>query len=110
MISAPGNEVRGYYLQPKDRRLPVAEFFKPERFVRSTSIGAMIMSTALGVSTLATGPATDVANAFKTYLNEHPSTKAILAVFVMSQYFHSGRHNELMEVQKAQLEAMKKDE
>ena len=41
VISAPGNEVRGYYLQPADRRLPVNEFFKPARFIRSTAVGPL---------------------------------------------------------------------
>merc|ERR1712066_1062382 len=29
IISSPGNEWRGYTLQPKDRKLPFAEYFKP---------------------------------------------------------------------------------
>jgi hypothetical protein len=105
IISAPGNEVRGYYLQPANKRLPVKEFFKADRFVRSTSIGAMIMSIALGVGTLATAPATDAVNSFKEYLNNNPVGKLLIALFVAQQWIESGRHAERME----QLEKSNKD-
>ncbi|CAE8583139.1 unnamed protein product [Polarella glacialis] len=54
VLSAPGNELRGYCLQPPNRALPFGEFFKPDKFVRSTSVGALIMVVSLGVGTLAT--------------------------------------------------------
>merc|ERR1719401_3340693 len=40
IISSPGNEWRGYTLQPKNRMLPFAEYFKPVNYVRSTGVGA----------------------------------------------------------------------
>mmetsp|Transcript_70733 Transcript_70733/g.160653 ORF Transcript_70733/g.160653 Transcript_70733/m.160653 type:complete len:337 (+) Transcript_70733:68-1078(+) len=54
IISSPGNEWRGYTLQPKDRKLPFAEYFKPVNYARSTGIGATIMGIALMVGMLAT--------------------------------------------------------
>lgn len=47
IISSPGNEWRGYTLQPKDRKLPFAEYFKPINYARSTGVGAAIMGIAL---------------------------------------------------------------
>merc|ERR1711933_54533 len=54
IISSPGNEWRGYTLQPKDRKLPFAEYFKPVNYVRSTGVGATIMGIALMVGMLVT--------------------------------------------------------
>merc|ERR1712107_874936 len=54
IISSPGNEWRGYTLQPKDRKLPFGEYFKPVNYVRSTGVGATIMGIALMVGMLVT--------------------------------------------------------
>lgn len=54
--SAPGNEVRGYFLQPKGKRLPVKEFFQFNRFIRSTSLGALVMAVSLGSGVVLTKP------------------------------------------------------
>merc|ERR1711972_729404 len=54
IISSPGNEWRGYTLQPKDRKLPFAESFKPINYVRSTGVGAAIMGIALMIGMLVT--------------------------------------------------------
>merc|ERR1719229_1407704 len=68
IISSPGNEWRGYTLQPKDRKLPFAEYFKPINYVRSTGVGATIMGIALMVGMLVT-PYAEVAFAF---MKQHP--------------------------------------
>jgi len=54
IISSPGNEWRGYTLQPKDRKLPFAEYFKPVNYMRSTGVGATIMGIALSAGMLVT--------------------------------------------------------
>jgi len=54
IISSPGNEWRGYTLQPKDRKLPFAVYFKPINYVRSTGVGASIMGIALMTGQLVT--------------------------------------------------------
>jgi len=54
VISSPGNEWRGYTLQPADRKLPFAEYFKPVNYVRSTGVGAIIMGIALMLGQLVT--------------------------------------------------------
>ncbi|CAK0867325.1 unnamed protein product, partial [Prorocentrum cordatum] len=54
IISSPGNEWRGYTLQPKEKKLPFAEYFKPVNYARSTGVGATIMGVALGVGMFVT--------------------------------------------------------
>merc|ERR1719401_966425 len=63
IISSPGNEWRGYTLQPPNRKLPFAEYFKPINYVRSTGVGATIMGIALMVGMLVT-PYAEIAFAF----------------------------------------------
>jgi len=67
IISSPGNEWRGFTLQPKDRKLPFAEYFKPVNYVRSTGVGATIMGIALMVGMLVT----PYAEMLFAYLKEH---------------------------------------
>merc|ERR1719324_2173203 len=72
VISAPGNELRGYTLQPADKRQSFAEFFQPAKFVRSTSVGAVIMAISLGVGTLATPQVEKIFAKVKEYLAKNP--------------------------------------
>merc|ERR1719221_2027287 len=67
ILSSPGNEWRGYTLQPKDRKLPFGEYFKPVNYVRSTGVGATIMGIALMVGMLVT----PYAEMLFGYLKEH---------------------------------------
>jgi len=54
IISSPGNEWRGYTLQPPHKKLPFGEYFKPVNYMRSTGVGATIMGIALMVGMLVT--------------------------------------------------------
>lgn len=54
VVSAPGNELRGYWLQPAGRAKPFAEFFDPKKTIRSTTIGGLIMSTSLATGAFCT--------------------------------------------------------
>eukprot|EP00443_Scrippsiella_acuminata_P053445 CAMPEP_0115537192 /NCGR_PEP_ID=MMETSP0271-20121206/88199_1 /TAXON_ID=71861 /ORGANISM="Scrippsiella trochoidea, Strain CCMP3099" /LENGTH=304 /DNA_ID=CAMNT_0002969975 /DNA_START=67 /DNA_END=981 /DNA_ORIENTATION=+ len=67
IISSPGNEWRGYTLQPPNKKLPFGEYFKPVNYVRSTGVGATIMGIALMVGMLAT----PYAEMLFGYLKEH---------------------------------------
>jgi len=49
ILSSPGNEWRGYTLQPAEKKLSFGEYFKPVNYARSTGIGATIMGVALSV-------------------------------------------------------------
>ncbi|CAE8641068.1 unnamed protein product [Polarella glacialis] len=52
VISSPFNEWRGFWLQQPGKKLPFSQFFKPERYVRSTGVGATIMGISLMVGAL----------------------------------------------------------
>merc|ERR1712203_906211 len=80
IISSPGNEWRGYTLQPKDRRLPFAEYFKPVNYARSTGIGATIMGIALMVGMLVT----PYAEMLFGYVKENPIVGGVLLVVVLA--------------------------
>lgn len=88
VVSAPGNEVRGYYLQPEKDRKPVKEFFQPEKFIRSTSIGAMIMSVAMGIGAIATAPASDMTNNLRAWMKSN-QMETIVALFVLNRILDS---------------------
>jgi len=91
VLSAPGNELRGYCLQPADRRQSFADFFQPSKFVRSTSIGALIMGVSLGVGTLATPQVEKLVNALRTYLKTHPVSYLLIALFALGQVLQARR-------------------
>ena len=80
IISSPGNEWRGYTLQPKDRKLPFAEYFKPVNYVRSTGVGATIMGIALSVGMLVT----PYAEQLFSYLKENTMVGAVAAVLAVA--------------------------
>merc|ERR1712031_123462 len=73
VLSAPGNELRGYCLQPADRAKPFAEFFQPEKFVRSTSVGALIMATSLSVGAVVTPRAERLWATIRELLKQNPA-------------------------------------
>lgn len=54
VVSAPGNELRGFVLQPKGREKPFFEFMDPAKTARSTTIGGLIMATSLGIGAFST--------------------------------------------------------
>jgi len=73
VLSAPGNELRGFCLQPPGRAKPFGEFFQPEKFVRSTSVGALIMAISLGIGTVMTPRAERLWAFLKEFLQKNPA-------------------------------------
>merc|ERR1712060_399664 len=96
VLSAPGNELRGYCLQSPDKALPFGEFFKPDKFVRSTSVGALIMAVSLGVGTLATPQVEKIWTAAREYLKKHPVSYLLIILFALGQIMHARRQKELV--------------
>ena len=94
VLSAPGNELRGYCLQPPNRALPFGEFFKPDKFVRSTSIGALIMAISLGVGTLATPQVERLWRAIRAYLQSNPLSYLLIVLFVINTVLAARRFSE----------------
>lgn len=68
IISSPGNELRGYYLQPKEKRLGFKAFFQPSNYLRSTIAGALIMATSLGIGTYVTAPVRMAVAAIRAFI------------------------------------------
>jgi hypothetical protein len=85
VVSAPGNEYRGFVLQPKGKEKPFFEFFDPTKTIRSTTIGGLIMSTSLGVGAFAT----PFVEAFVSHLREaskkDPFGTILLLLFVIDR-------------------------
>ena len=54
VVSSPLNELRGYYLQPQDRKQSFASFFQPAKCMRNASASAIILAISLGLRRCAT--------------------------------------------------------
>eukprot|EP00928_Gymnodinium_smaydae_P070446 TRINITY_DN5427_c0_g5_i1.p1 TRINITY_DN5427_c0_g5~~TRINITY_DN5427_c0_g5_i1.p1 ORF type:complete len:311 (-),score=85.77 TRINITY_DN5427_c0_g5_i1:112-969(-) len=108
VLSAPGNELRGYCLQPPAKRLPFGEFFKPDKFVRSTTVGGLIMSVSLGVGTLATPQVQRLWQALREYFRTNPSGYLIVLLFALHQYLENKRHKLALEAKAPKEEAKKR--
>jgi len=80
VLSAPGNELRGYCLQPPGKAKPFSEFFQPDKFVRSTSVGALIMAISLSIGSVATPRAERLWASIREFLRQNPAGYVVLAI------------------------------
>lgn len=96
-LSAPGNELRGYCLQPANRRLPMVDFFQPAKFVRSTGIGSIIMAFSLGVGTLATPQVEKFAATLRAFLQANPIGYLLIILFAVQKVLTARRQKELVD-------------
>jgi len=96
-MSAPGNELRGYCLQPPAKALPFKDFFKPEKFVRSTTVGAFIMAISLGVGTLATPQVEKLVGNLKAYFQKNPVGILLVVLFALHNVLEARRQSQLRE-------------
>mmetsp|Transcript_85908 Transcript_85908/g.199720 ORF Transcript_85908/g.199720 Transcript_85908/m.199720 type:complete len:285 (+) Transcript_85908:79-933(+) len=95
VLSAPGNELRGYCLQPAHKRQAFGDFFQPSKFVRSTSVGALIMAVSLGIGTLATPQVEKLVAEVRKYLQGQPIGVLLVILFVLHQVLESRRSQEV---------------
>jgi len=77
------------------------EFFKPERFIRSTSVGALIMSTALGTGALVTPQVQSLVASLKVYCKENPLSYAMFVLWLFHQYLAGKRAKKALEAKTA---------
>lgn len=96
VLSAPGNELRGYCLQPPEKKQSFADFFQPAKFARSTSVGAVIMAISLGVGTLATPQVEKFVARIREYLTKNPIGILIAILFALQQILEMRRHKEVL--------------
>lgn len=86
VVSAPGNEWRGFVLQPKGKEKPFMEFFDPAKSARSITIGGIIMATSLGIGAYST----PFVEAFVSKLREAAKKDMLgailLALFVVDRF------------------------
>jgi len=99
--SAPGNELRGYTLQPPSKALLFKDFFKPEKFIRSTTVGALIMAISLGVGTLATPQVERLAATLKAYFQSNPIGILLVVLFALNNVLVARRQAQLVETLEA---------
>jgi hypothetical protein len=87
VVSAPGNELRGYVLQPKGKEKPFLEFFDPAKTVRSTTIGGLIMSTSLATGAFCTPFVEAIYHKIKESAKTDP-LGAMLLFFMIADKFY----------------------
>merc|ERR1712232_72776 len=93
-LSAPGNELRGYCLQPPASKQSFGDFFQPQKFLRSTSVGSIIMGISLGVGTLATPQVEKLVGALKDYLSKNPIGVLLIVLFALHQVLENRRNQD----------------
>lgn len=87
VVSAPGNEFRGYVLQPPNRRKPFFEFFDPVKTVRSTTIGGLIMATSLAVGAYCTPFVERMVSLLRAEISKNPLQGLLLLLFFLDKLF-----------------------
>lgn len=97
VVSAPGNELRGYMLQPKGREKPFFEFFDPLKTVRSTTIGGLIMATSLASGALATPYVQRIVTRFRELVRADPLGGILLMLFFLDMLFRYSKQNKEQE-------------
>jgi hypothetical protein len=96
VVSAPGNELRGFILQPKGKEKPFLEFFDPVKTVRSTTIGGLIMSTSLATGAYCTPFVEAIYQKIKESAKTDP-LGAMLILFMFADKFHRRMKEKAME-------------
>uniref|UniRef100_A0A7S3XHS1 ADP,ATP carrier protein n=2 Tax=Oxyrrhis marina TaxID=2969 RepID=A0A7S3XHS1_OXYMA len=86
VTSAPGNELRGYVLQPPDRKKPFGEFFDPAKTARSTTIGGIIMSSSLATGALCTPYVEMLWGAVKPLFAKDPIGAVTLVLVIVDRW------------------------
>jgi hypothetical protein len=85
VVSAPGNEFRGYVLQRKGFEKPFFEFFDPVKTVRSTTIGGLIMATSLAVGAFSTPFVERFVTNLRSMIKTQPMAALVLAFLIIDK-------------------------
>jgi len=91
VVSAPGNELRGFILQPKGREKPFLEFFDPVKTIRSTTIGGLIMSISLATGVMCTPFVEQFVQKFKAHAATDPLGALLLFIVLADKLTQSAR-------------------
>lgn len=85
VLSAPGNELRGFVLQPRGREKPFSEFFDPVKTVRSTVMGGLIMSLSLATGVFCTPYAEALFARLKMLFRSEPLAAVLLLLALVDK-------------------------
>jgi len=96
VLSAPGNEFRGYCLQNPAKKQSMVDFFQPAKFIRSTSVGAFIMALSLGIGTLVTPQVEKLFANLRAYLSKNPIAYLLIVLFALQRFLESRQHSEVV--------------
>merc|ERR1719191_2074822 len=96
VVSAPGNEYRGFVLQPKGKEKPFMEFFDPVKTVRSTTIGGLIMSLSLATGAFCTPFVEAIYQKIKESAKTDP-LGAMLLIFMLADKLHRAMKEKALE-------------
>merc|ERR1719194_359737 len=96
LLSAPGNEYRGFVLQPKGKEKPFSEFFDPVKTARSTTIGGLIMSMSLATGAYCTPFVEMIYQKIKESAKTDP-LGAMLLAFMVADKFHRAMKEKALE-------------
>merc|ERR1711953_911811 len=91
VISAPGNELRGFVLQPKGREKPFFEFFDPVKTIRSTTIGGLIMSVSLATGVMCTPFVEQLFSKVKVHFTKDPLGAVLIVLLLIDRFLASSR-------------------
>lgn len=94
VLSAPGNEYRGFVLQPKGKEKPFFEFFDPAKTARSTVIGGLIMSISLASGAFATPFVESFVGKMKVASQKDPLGALMLLIFLLDRVLFRGSNQQ----------------
>ncbi len=84
IVSSPGNEMRGYALQSDDSsRLTFREFFRPQKYVRSTAVGATNIALSLGTGALIVEPLRQVVERLRSIASTNPGLVSVCVLLMI---------------------------
>lgn len=95
VVSAPGNEYRGFVLQPKGKEKPFFEFFDPVKTARSTVIGGLIMSISLAMGAWCTPYVEKYMGALRVLVAKDPLGAVLLILFLIDKLMLQPRRQQI---------------
>jgi hypothetical protein len=105
VVSAPGNELRGFVLQPPSKAKPFMEFFDPVKTARSTTIGGIIMATSLATGAYCTPFVEAIVSKIKDWIKKDPLGGMLLLLALVDKLVQYVRYQRTM----SKLEAIKQE-
>ena len=104
VLSAPGNELRGYCLQPPDRNQSLGDFFQPAKIIQLNEFCRLEVvcrchhhGHQLRLPNNAIPQVKKMVGIMKEYLQKNPLSYVVIILFVLQQVMAMRRQSELVE-------------